>query len=138
MFFNKYVLQSPLDLIKNKIGVCWDQVELERLFFHNNNLSCETYFMVYYNDKDCPTHTFLIYNQNHNWYWFENSWEIYRGLHNYKSKELLINDVKHKFLCSLDGNLIDDSNLYLYKYSTPTYGIDVTSFYQHCEKGEQS
>lgn len=32
-YSDNYVLQSPKEIIKNKIGVCWDQVELERYYF---------------------------------------------------------------------------------------------------------
>ena len=30
LFSENYVLQSPEQVIKNKIGICWDQVELKR------------------------------------------------------------------------------------------------------------
>ena len=30
LFSDNYILQSPKQILKNKIGVCWDQVELER------------------------------------------------------------------------------------------------------------
>ena len=30
-FKKKYVLQKPEEVIENKVGVCYDQVELERL-----------------------------------------------------------------------------------------------------------
>jgi len=26
-FYNKYILQNPIQVYKNKIGVCWGQVE---------------------------------------------------------------------------------------------------------------
>ncbi len=32
-FSSNYVLQSPLEVLQNKVGVCWDQVELERSLF---------------------------------------------------------------------------------------------------------
>jgi len=32
--FNKlYYLPTPKEIIKNKVGICWDQVELERYYF---------------------------------------------------------------------------------------------------------
>ena len=35
-FSNNYILQSPKEVIINKIGVCWDQVEFERYFIGLN------------------------------------------------------------------------------------------------------
>lgn len=32
-FSDNYILQTPKELIENKLGVCWDQVELERFLF---------------------------------------------------------------------------------------------------------
>ena len=32
-YSDDYILQSPNDIIKSQIGVCWDQVELERYYF---------------------------------------------------------------------------------------------------------
>ena len=33
LFSDNYILQSPEQVIENKIGICWDQVELERYLF---------------------------------------------------------------------------------------------------------
>ena len=62
-FSSDYILQSPENIIKNKIGVCWDQVELERYYFNKFNFSIKTFFIVYYDDNICPTHTFLIFEK---------------------------------------------------------------------------
>ena len=60
-FGSLYKLQSPRETLNNKVGVCWDQVELERYLFDKKNIKFNTYFIVYYSDNICPTHTFLIY-----------------------------------------------------------------------------
>ena len=59
-FESLYTLQSPGETLNNKVGVCWDQVELERYLFDKKNIKFNTYFIVYYSDNICPTHTFLI------------------------------------------------------------------------------
>ena len=110
MGLGNYILQSPYQTIENKLGICWDQVELERLFFENNDIKHETYFIVYYDNDKCPTHTFLIYELDNKWYWFENSWENYRGIYQYSTKELLLSDVKNKFVDSLQYQNIDYMN----------------------------
>jgi hypothetical protein len=35
-FSDKYILQSPYDLYKSKVGVCWDQTLFEKFIFQNN------------------------------------------------------------------------------------------------------
>ena len=100
VFDKYYYLQSPEELKSSKLGVCWDQVELERDLFTKANIETESYFILTFDEEDLPSHTFLTYKQNEKVYWFEHSWGIHKGIHEYSNiKELLI-DVKHKFLNS--------------------------------------
>ena len=89
-FADLYILQTPKEIEKSKVGVCWDQVELERYYFKGNDWNIKTYFLVYYDGDKCPTHTFLTFEKNNKYYWFEHSWERFRGIHEYESlkKEL--------------------------------------------------
>lgn len=93
-FESLYTLQSPGETLNNKVGVCWDQVELERYLFDKKNIKFNTYFIVYYSDNICPTHTFLIYKIDNDYYWFEHSWEKYRGIRKYSSENIALNDIK--------------------------------------------
>ena len=134
-FENKFYFQSPEELIKSKNGICWEQVELERKYFEEANIEFETYFIVYYKDN-CPTHTFLIYKENNKYYWFEHSWEIYKGIHEYNSKNELLKDVRDKFIKTEIHDQFDCMNLCIYKYNKPKYGINCLEFYKHCESGD--
>lgn len=135
-YSEKYRLQSPTELIKNKLGVCWDQVELERYYFQKTNFLFETYFIVYYDGDKCPTHTFLIFHKNDHYYWFEHSYEKFRGIHEYSSKKELLLDVKNKFVHDgLEENYNSD-NLMLFEYQLPKYHLTVAEFYKHCENGK--
>lgn len=135
-FSSNYVLETPDEVVKNKVGVCWDQVELERILFEEINIKFNTYFIVHYDNDKCPTHTFLIYKDNNSYYWFEHSWEMFRGIHAYKTEKAALKDIKNKFISyELNGNY-NDNNLCLYKYKKPKYGIDCLNFYKHCEQGE--
>ena len=42
-FESLYKLQSPGETFNNKVGVCWDQVELERYLFDKKNMRTEYY-----------------------------------------------------------------------------------------------
>ena len=134
-FSDKYMLQSPGEVIKNKVGVCWDQVELERYYF-KNYYNINTYFIVYYDGGKCPTHTFLTFEKNNKYYWFEHSWERFRGIHEYLSKEELLLDVREKFIkCELN-NECDICNVHIHEYDKPKYHISVQEFFYHCDNGK--
>ncbi len=136
LFSNDYILQRPKETIKNKIGVCWDQVELERYYFDNMALDIKTYFLCHYDNDKCPTHTFLTYKKNDTFYWFEHSWEKYRGIYKYDSLKSMLADIRNKFIETELNNKFLEKDLMLYEYNKPQYGISVIDFYKHCESGE--
>ncbi len=134
-YSDNYTLQSPNEVIKNKIGVCWDQVELERYYFKGNDWNVKTYFLVHYDSNKCPTHTFLTFEKNNKYYWFEHSWERFRGIHEYKSLKDLLFDIRNKFIkYELDNDYVVE-NLVLHEYKKPKYHISVQEFYNHCDYG---
>ena len=134
-YSEKYILQSPNEIIKNKVGVCWDQVELERYYFKANDWDIKTYFLVHYDGNNCPTHTFLTFEKNNKYYWFEHSWERFRGIHEYDSLKELLCDVREKFIkYELNNNCVLE-NLVLHEYKKPKYHISVQEFYDHCDSG---
>lgn len=135
-FSNMYKLQAPKDVINSKVGVCWDQVELERHYFEKTIYSFNTYFIVHYDNDKCPTHTFLVYEENNKYYWFEHAWQKYQGIHEYNSLNDLLIDVKNKFIITELNNKYNEKNLVLRKYEVPKPGLSVIDFYKHCEKGQ--
>ncbi len=134
-FSDNYILQSFKEIITNKVGVCWDQVELERYYFQG--WSIKTYFIVHYDDNKCPTHTFLTYTKNGKYYWFEHSWERFRGIHEYDLERDLLLDIKDKFIKYELNKQYNRENLILYEYEKPKSHISVREFYNHCEKGRR-
>lgn len=135
-FSNNYILQSPTEVIKNKVGVCWDQVELERYYFKKYGHNIKTYFIVHYDGDKCPTHTFLTFEKDKKFYWFEHSWEKFKGIHEYNSLRELLLDVKQKFISSELRKVYNQDSLCLYEYNKPIYHISVQEFYKHCENGK--
>ena len=135
LFSEKYILQSPTDVIKNKVGVCWDQVELERYYFKPNAWNIKTFFLVHYDGDKCPTHTFLTFEKDNKHYWFEHSWEIFRGIHEYNTEKELLLDIKNKFIKNDLNNYIPE-HLDLHQYKKPKYHISVQDFFNHCDSGK--
>lgn len=134
-FSSNYALQSPEEILKTKTGVCWDQVELERYYFSQTNIPFKTYFMCYYDNDRCPTHTFLIYEKNNNYYWFEHSWKKYIGIHESNDLKELLEDIRSKFIEMEVKDKFNKNNMMLYEYIKPSYGLSVEEFYKHCEAG---
>ena len=134
-YANNYILQSPNEVIKNKIGVCWDQVELERYYFKGNDWNIKSYFIVHYDNDKCPTHTFLTFEKNNKYYWFEHAWERFRGIHEYQTQKELLFDVKNKFIKYELNNNYEKNNLIIYNYKKPKYHLNTQEFYRHCESG---
>ena len=94
------IVQNGEEVLKSKIGTCYDQVELERLWFENHHFEVKTIFIWFEVDyeNDYPTHTFLVYKNNHKWYWFEHAFEDCWGIHEFESLEETINTVISKQL----------------------------------------
>lgn len=132
-FSNFYFLLSPEELLNSRCGVCWDQVELERKLFNDLNIDCDTYF-IYIDDKEnLPSHTFLVFQLNNKYYWFEHSWYDMKGIHEYNNLDTLLNDVKIKFIDSRKNeiNLELNYDTYIYKYNQPKYHITCDEFYSY-------
>ena len=130
--FNKvYYIMSPEELLNKKIGVCWDQVELERKLFEESNIKNETYF-IYIDDKNnLPSHTFLVYYVNNKVYWFEHSWFDEKGIHEYNNLNDLLNDVEIKFIKSRENEVPKGLDVHIYKYNKPNYNISCNEFYNY-------
>ena len=134
-FESTYILQNPKEVYKNKIGTCWDQVELERYILEEQDIQISSFFIVHYDNNKCPTHTFITIADKDKIYWFENSWEAYKGIHEYNNIYELLNDVKDKFIDKeLKSNYVS-KNLVIYKYEKPQSHINIEEFYKHCESG---
>ena len=122
-------LQSPKELIKSKLGLCIDQVELERYYF---KYPTKSYIIVYKDNDYERMHTFLTFKKNDKFYWFEHAWTDLKGIYEYNSLDELFEDVKDKyeefelkFKCKRD-------KLNIYEYSKPKYNLSPTEFRKHC------
>ena len=137
-FSKFYYLLSPEELLSSKCGVCWDQVELERKLFNDTNIECDTYF-IYIDDKEnLLSHTFLTFQLDDKYYWFEHSWYDMRGIHEYNDIKELLNDVKIKFIDSRKDEIDSSLNydIYIYKYKKPKYHINYDEFYNYIKTQE--
>jgi hypothetical protein len=132
--WEEYYLQSPEELLESKHGVCWDTAELERFWFAEHGYKPKVYFLMFAKEEgtDLPTHTFLVYNKDDKWYWFEHSFGAHRGIHEYSSREELLEDVKKKHFqhaMKAQGATEDDfHSLRFSEYETPGFGASPEEF----------
>ena len=140
---NEYIIQSGEEVLESNLGTCWDQVELERIWFANHNYNFKTIFLGFDVDYEntYPTHTFLVYEDNNKWYWFENAWEDERGIHEFNSFDDALSHVKDlHFLYAqkrynMDSKLKD--NLECFDYDRPKPNLDVISYVEHVTNGRK-
>lgn len=131
-----YKLQSPEELIKSKVGVCWDQVELERYYFKEKNIEIKSYFIVYYDGGKCPCHTTMSFEDNGKYYWFEHAWAMHKGIKEFDNEESLLEEVEKCFIELELKNGYDKDKLFIYNYSKPNSHIGTLEFYEHAMKGK--
>ncbi len=138
-FYNFYYLLSPEELLHSKCGVCWDQVELERKLFNDANINCDTYFIYIDDNENLPSHTFLIFQLNDKYYWFEHSWYDMKGIHEYNNIKALLNDVNNKFIDSRKNEINSNLNYetFIYKYNKLKYHISCDEFYSYIKTQER-
>ncbi len=137
-WYDECFVQSGEEVLNSRIGTCWDQVELERLWFEQKGFIIHTFFMLFEVNKEneYPTHTFLIYENDSKFYWFENSFESERGIHEFSSLDDAVERVKSKQIeytrINYD-NVTDDNmnSLVVYEYSKPGRNLNVDEYLNH-------
>ena len=87
VWYDLYVTEEYEDILKTKVGNCFDQTEFERHWFLKNGYEVKTFFEMVVLDYEniYPTHSFLTYKKNDKWYWFENADFNNRGIHEFES-----------------------------------------------------
>lgn len=132
----KYKLQSGEEVAKNKIGICWDQCMLEKLWF-DQTIGCKIYFIDIYSDKFYhQSHSFVVYQENGKYNWFEHSWNKFRGIHKYPSFDKLIEDVKKKFLdyYKKEDKIDEFNHIFISEITNIKPGLSATEYMKYAFK----
>lgn len=129
-FRENYYLQNPKQLLESKLGLCFDQVELARELASKVDAATRTYFILYPDDDMDYSHAIFVYKDKKRYYWYENSWIKYKGLHIYDSKDELLEDVLGKFVNTIpNGNM---KKVKMYAYDKPRFGSNYIRFMSFC------
>ena len=91
------VLKSHDEVEESKSGSCHDQVMYELQELRNIGINPKALFLMVIdeNGQGYDTHSFVYYKNDDFYYWYENAWEQYRGIHKYKSFNEMLDDIKN-------------------------------------------
>ena len=130
-----YALCDKDRILKYGLGHCWDQTELERDFFKNNNYEHKTLFICFMieGENNYPTHAYLVYKKDDKWYLFEHSDYYNRGIKKFDSYE---DAVRHQMNNHIKGakdmgNEINEdviNSIRIYEYNIEKHGISTEEF----------
>ena len=133
----EYKLQSPLQLIRSKTGVCWDQCELERVWFQRYRYPFTIVYLEIDDDEAKPSHTFLVYKEpgeSSEVYWFEHSWGQKKGIHKFSDFRTCMQTVIQQFEIS-QGKKHGQNPVYKHMIiPAPKFGINVIKYMEYARK----
>ena len=113
-----YCVSSPDDVLKNKVGCCFDKVELERTIFAKY-FETSSYALV----RFPLVHSFIVLKKDDKYIYFEQSSPKMKGIFTFNSLDELLDYVVNKYI---EVNKIKDINkLSLIKYDSLKPGMNV-------------
>jgi hypothetical protein len=136
-FSANYILQSPAELRESKLGVCWDQAELERQILSKNSQEPHVFNIIHYANSINPkhrTHTFVLFDYQNHSYWYEHAWEKQAGLHEFENQTAALTEIRNIFIEKELDNNYDPDYLVIYEYPAPPAHLSSEEFYGHCEQ----
>ena len=84
----QWKLRPVKKILKDQVGHCYDQVEIEREWFVKNGYEIKTFWISAYQEgiqNSGFSHTFLIYKDNGFWYLFEHADFLNKGIYKFTS-----------------------------------------------------
>lgn len=128
------MMPTPTETIKNKVGHCWHQADLAHFLFTKAGIPHKMYFAITNPGKpnepwNDPNHTFLVFESDNKFYWFEHSYERFQGIHEYDSLDLLLADVRKKMITVLGREV---KSFLMTEYIMPEHPITHKKFVEHC------
>ena len=127
--------QSPEELLKSKIGICFETLELNRQLLKDKNIESKSYFMVIPHGKFF-SHTLLVTKDDKKVYWIESSLKNHEGVHEYNSLQELFTFMIDNFDIVTAHENYNKEDIRIFEYKTPRYGIGCVHFYLHCLAGK--
>ncbi len=141
-----YSLQSPDELAKSKVGICWDVTEFARAFFREmTNYKFDTFYIMYDDNAGSPSHTILVYYDKDSLYYFEPTAHHcsypFSGIHEFENINDLLCFVVDAFLKNSIGNgsILPDydiDRISVHRYEQPKFHINGYEMRNHIDNSE--
>ena len=134
---DEWRLKSSEDIINSHYGICFDQVEIERDWFLNNNYEFKTIFIWFLFDysNTYPTHTYLVYKENDNYYYFEHSDGNNKGIYEFDSYEDAIRYQLDKHIeMTKNYNKVGEEeikHIHIYEFDKPMINSSFEDYLNH-------
>ena len=135
-FVKNFKFQSPKELSKSRIGMCWETVELSKYLLKKNGIPCKTFFFVIpWDNFYC--HSVLVFEANNKFYWFENSLKQLLGIWEFNSLQELFNSVLDNYKYISNRENVNLKLIKIFEYNSPKKEIGCVRFYMHCFKSKK-
>lgn len=97
--FEIYKMQIPKQLRScYHGGICWDLCMFQSFWFkrYAPTIPAEFYYHeIMFDEETSPSHTFMIFQFQDQWYWFEASWKPKAGIYRFHTKDVCLGYVVH-------------------------------------------
>ena len=127
-------LSSPEQLCMTGYGHCIDQVELERDWFQKKGYICKTFciFFALSYKNTYSMHTYLLFESNKKWYYFEHANKKIQGIYVFDTcEEAIYYQAKVHIEQNKIRNVVEKAEiecLQVYEYACPKYGSTFSEF----------
>lgn len=122
IIFKYYYFQSPEEVLVNKCGVCYDQVNFAKFILENNGYDVQTFY------TEIRNHAFLVYILNNRYYYFERSFPHNNGIFSFATLE----DLFKYYLYVQRNNCFNEVSFY--QYNKVNYGCDFYDFIMNIKR----
>lgn len=101
-FRENYRISTIDEMLETGLGTCIEQAKMIKCFFdkigiENKLYCCRSYETEENFDKEVRMHCFVLFKYDDNWYHFEHSNRLKRGIHKYKSVKSAIDEITSGF-----------------------------------------
>ena len=138
-FEKNYKLQTIDETIDNKIGTCWDIVEVLRCGLTDECILNYSYIVIYNDNEKIAKHTIMVVpDKNYLFYWLDNKY----GVKNddfiaFDSAKQILRHVINEFPKWYGIDDFDKSKIEIYKYGEPKPRMTYSEFVEFCRKQEK-
>ena len=139
----KYELCDKKRILKYGLGICYDQTELERFWFKEHNYKYKTFFIwfCFNENNNYPTHTYLVYEENNEFCYFEHADFNNKGILKFDSYKSAIMYQMERYVdfikkCNLEINDEILNRIWVIEYNVIKYGLNMEEYYNNLFKSK--